>query len=242
MPGRVLDVDLQQWSTGGWVYKFLVLDSEGGYSEVFVDALTLTLSDHHDLAVVGTATTVAQAMRVVDQVDFDVLILDLVLGSEDGLAVARHVLADRPDAGVLVATGSDGSTQMLDAVQLGVRGWVVKTVTAPELVRAVRGVAAGETCIPAEMLASVLVSVSQTSLRSEHVAGMDELTGRELEVLGCLVEGMSRSEIGALLHVSPNTVRTHVQSILHKLKVHSALAAVAIARRAGVSRDNLTSA
>ena len=69
----------------------------------------------------------------------------------------------------------------------------------------------------------------------EHVQGIRELTGRELEVLGCLVEGMSRTEIGLLLHVSPNTVRTHVQSILHKLKVHSALAAVAIARRAGVT-------
>ena len=69
----------------------------------------------------------------------------------------------------------------------------------------------------------------------EHVQGIRELTSRELEVLACLVEGMSRTEIGLLLHVSPNTVRTHVQSILHKLKVHSALAAVAIARRAGIT-------
>ena len=60
------------------------------------------------------------------------------------------------------------------------------------------------------------------------------LTARELDVLRCLIEGLSRNEIGALLHVSPNTVRTHIQSILHKLNVHSALTAVAFARRAGV--------
>ena len=53
-------------------------------------------------------------------------------------------------------------------------------------------------------------------------------------MLRCLIEGLSRNEIGALLHVSPNTVRTHIQSILHKLNVHSALTAVAFARRAGV--------
>lgn len=209
--------------------------------EVFVDALALTLEDH-EIEVVGTATTVGEALRVLDQVDFDVLVLDLALAGEDGLTIARHVLAARPDAGVLVTTGFDGSTQMLDAVQMGVRGWVLKTATARDLVAAIRGVASGQTCIPADMLASVLVSVSQNPLRAEHVAGIDELTGRELEVLCCLVDGMSRAEIGELLHVSPNTVRTHVQSILHKLKVHSALAAVAIARRAGVTRASVPSA
>ena len=96
--------------------------------------------------------------------------------------------------------------------------------------------ARGETRIPADLLAEVLVSLSRGQHTTvEHVQGIRELTSRELEVLACLVEGMSRTEIGLLLHVSPNTVRTHVQSILHKLKVHSALAAVAIARRAGIT-------
>lgn len=211
--------------------------------EVFVDALALTLGDHPDIEVVGTATSVSQALRVVDQVDYDVLVLDLVMAGEDGMTVARHALGRAAGTGVLVTTGCEGSTQMLDAVQLGVRGWLVKTATAGELVDAVRGVARGETRIPADLLASVLVSVSQRARGgAEHLAGIDELTARELEVLGCLVDGLSRAEIGALLHVSPNTVRTHVQSILHKLKVHSALAAVAIARRAGISRATLTSA
>ena len=117
------------------------------------------------------------------------------------------------------------------------RGWVSKTETADALVDAIRGVARGETRIPADLLAGVLVSLSRRSSTPpwSTIQGIRELTGRELEVLGCLVEGMSRTEIGTLLHVSPNTVRTHVQSLLHELKVHSALAAVAIARRAGVT-------
>jgi DNA-binding NarL/FixJ family response regulator len=150
--------------------------------------------------------------------------------------MAREALRHHPGLGIVVATGADTGEQVLEAVQVGVRGWVPKTATADALVDAIRGVAHGETRIPADLLAGVLVSISRGQRATlENVQGLRDLTGRELEVLACLVEGMSRTEIGELLHVSPNTVRTHVQSILHKLKVHSALAAVAIARRAGIS-------
>ena len=209
--------------------------------EVFVDALALCLGDHADLEVHGAATSVGHAIRLLDQVEFDVLVLDLDLAGEDGLAVARYALHSHPGVGVLVTTGTDSGPQVVEAVQLGVRGWVSKTATAAALVDAIRGVARGETRIPADLLAEVLVAMSRgTRAPMEHVQGIADLTSRELEVLGCLVDGLSRTEIGELLHVSPNTVRTHVQSILHKLKVHSALAAVAIARRAGITGADLT--
>ncbi|SDP01002.1 DNA-binding response regulator, NarL/FixJ family, contains REC and HTH domains [Pedococcus dokdonensis] len=204
--------------------------------EVFVDALALCLGDYPDLEVQGSATTVAQGLRMLRELSCDVVVLDLALAGEDGLALAREALSEDPTLGIVVATGADAGDQIVEAVQLGVRGWVTKTETADSLVDAIRGVARGETRIPADLLAEVLVSLSRGQHSAvEHVQGIQELTGRELEVLACLVEGMSRTEIGLLLHVSPNTVRTHVQSILHKLKVHSALAAVAIARRAGVT-------
>jgi DNA-binding NarL/FixJ family response regulator len=204
--------------------------------EVFVDALALCLGDYPDIVVQGSATGVAQGLRRLQEVECDVVVLDLALAGEDGLMLARQALAQDPTLGIVVATGAEAGDQIVEAVQLGVRGWVTKTETADALVDAIRGVARGETRIPADLLAEVLVSLSRGQHTTvEHVQGIRELTSRELEVLACLVEGMSRTEIGLLLHVSPNTVRTHVQSILHKLKVHSALAAVAIARRAGVT-------
>jgi DNA-binding NarL/FixJ family response regulator len=212
--------------------RVLIVDDH----EVFADALALCLGDYPDLQVVGTATTAARGLAMLDGLGCDVVVLDLVLGAEDGLSVAREALRRHPGVGIVVATGAEAGEQVVEAVQLGVRGWVAKTVTADALVAAVRGVARGETHLPAELLANVLVSLSRGQRAVlEHVQGIADLTSRELEVLGCLVEGMSRTEIGDLLHVSPNTVRTHVQSILHKLKVHSALAAVAIARRAGIT-------
>ena len=204
--------------------------------EVFVDALALCLGEYPDIEVQGSATSVAQGLRRLRETQCDVVVLDLALAGEDGLTLAREALAQDPTLGIVVATGAEAGDQIVEAVQLGVRGWVSKTETAESLVDAIRGVARGETRIPADLLAEVLVSLSRGQHTTvEHVQGIRELTSRELEVLACLVEGMSRTEIGLLLHVSPNTVRTHVQSILHKLKVHSALAAVAIARRAGVT-------
>jgi len=201
-----------------------------------VDALALCLGDYPDIVVQGSATTVAQGLRRLRESPCDVVVLDLALAGEDGLTLAREALAEDPTLGIVIATGAEAGDQIVEAVQLGVRGWVTKTETADALVDAIRGVARGETRIPADLLAEVLVSLSRGQHTTvEHVQGIRELTSRELEVLACLVEGMSRTEIGLLLHVSPNTVRTHVQSILHKLKVHSALAAVAIARRAGIT-------
>ncbi len=201
-----------------------------------MDALALCLGDYPDIEVQGSATSVAQGLRRLRETQCDVVVLDLALAGEDGLTLAREALADDPTLGIVIATGAEAGDQIVEAVQLGVRGWVSKTETADALVDAIRGVARGETRIPADLLAEVLVSLSRGQHTTvEHVQGIRELTSRELEVLACLVEGMSRTEIGLLLHVSPNTVRTHVQSILHKLKVHSALAAVAIARRAGIT-------
>jgi len=204
--------------------------------QVFVDALAVRLADDPDFHVVGKATSSEQALDVLSSTPCDVVTLDLLLAGEDGLALGHEILRRWPEAGVVVVTGVEGGEQVLEAVQMGVRGWVSKVGTVDSLTTALRGVARGETHIPADLLTQVLVSLSgQPQATLTEAEGIRSLTQRELDVLGCLVEGMSRNEIGELLHVSPNTVRTHVQSILHKLKVHSALAAVAIARRAGVN-------
>ena len=203
--------------------------------QVFVDALAVRLADEPDFVIVGKASNAEQALEVLSSTSCDVVTLDLLLGDDDGLALGREILRRWPQTGIVVVTGVEGGEQVLEAVQSGIRGWVSKVANIDSLTAALRGVSRGETHIPAALLTNVLVSLSgQPQASVTEAEGIRSLTQRELDVLSCLVEGMSRNEIGELLHVSPNTVRTHVQSILHKLKVHSALAAVAIARRAGV--------
>lgn len=121
------------------------------------------------------------------------------------------------------------------AVQMGDRNWVAQQSAIESLPTAARGAARGETHQPAAELTQVPASLSERNRspipQAEAIA---LLTARELDVLRCLIEGLTRTQIGLLLHISPNTVRTHIQSILHKLDVHSALTAVAFARRAEI--------
>ena len=202
---------------------------------VFAEALAGRLSDEPDLEVVGTASGPAEAFELFSRNDIDVVVLDLDLAGEDGLAVGRQLRDQWPDLGIVVVTAAADDSRVAEAVQMGVRGWVAKQSAIESLLTAVRGAARGEIHLPAAILTRVLVSLSERNRSYEPEAeAIAILTARELEVLRGLTEGLSRNQIGTLLDVSPNTVRTHIQSILHKLNVHSALAAAAFARRAGV--------
>jgi len=202
---------------------------------VFAEALASRLADEPDLESVGTAGSSAEALELFSHNEIDVVALDLDLAGEDGLAVGRQLRDQWPDLGIVVVTGVSDDDRVYEAVQMGVRGWVAKQNAIESLLVAIRGAARGETHLPAALLTRVLVSLSERSRSSTpEAAAIALLTARELDVLRCLMEGLSRNEIGAMLHVSPNTVRTHIQSILRKLNVHSALTAVAFARRAGV--------
>ena len=202
---------------------------------VFAEALAGRLSVEPDLAVVGTAGSSVEALDLFSHHEIDVVTLDLDLGGEDGLAVGRRLRDRWPDLGIVVVTAAADDDRVCEAMEMGVRGWAAKQGAIEAVLSAVRGAARGDTCLPSALLARVQVSRSETggSFTPEADA-IALLTARELDVLRCLMEGLSRNELGALLHVSPNTVRTHVQSILRKLNVHSALTAVALARRAGI--------
>ena len=201
---------------------------------LFAEALASRLSVEPDLQIAGTAGSSAEAMELFSHHEIDVVTLDLVLAREDGLAVGRKLLNQWPNLGIVIVTGAADSDRVSEAVQMGVRGWVAKQSAVEALLIAVRGAARGETHLPAALLTRVLASLSERARPSPEAEDIALLTARELDVLRCLMEGRSRNEVAALLHISPNTVRTHIQSILHKLNVHSALTAVAFARRAGV--------
>ncbi|HEY8823031.1 MAG TPA: response regulator transcription factor [Dermatophilaceae bacterium] len=202
---------------------------------VFAEALAGRLSDEPDIEVVGIAPAAAEAFELFLHHEIDVVLLDLDLAGEDGLAVGRQLRDQWPDLGIVVVTASADDSRAVEAVQMGVRGWVGKQNRIESLLTAVRGAARGEIHLPAAILTRVLVSLSERSRSfAPDAEAIAILTARELEVLRGLTEGLSRNQIGTLLDVSPNTVRTHIQSILHKLNVHSALAAAAFARRAGV--------
>ena len=211
--------------------RIAVLDEH----RLFAEALATRLSIEPDLAVIGTAASSGESLDLFSHNAIDVVTLDLDLAGQDGLAVGRRLLDRWPDLGIVVVTGAAGDDRVAEAVKMGVRGWVAKQDPIEALLFAVRGAARGETHLQAALMTRVLGALSERGRPSTpETDSIATLTAREVDVLRGLMEGLSRTEVGAMLRISPNTVRTHIHSILLKLNVHSALNAVALARRAGV--------
>jgi DNA-binding NarL/FixJ family response regulator len=201
---------------------------------IFAEALVCRLNAEPGVQAVA-ATTIEHARRVLGERRFDVLLLDLDIGGTDGLRFAVEALSERPDLRVVVVTAGEDQNQVVDAVRVGIAGWVAKSEPVEHLLAVVTGSLRGETWIPPRFLTHVLAELKSAQRdRAEHESMLGRLTRREREILGWLVAGMSLDAIASQLFLSRNTVRTHIQNMLGKLNVHSAVAAVAVARRAGV--------
>jgi DNA-binding NarL/FixJ family response regulator len=211
------------------VKYLLVLDDYA----TFADAMATRLNAEPGLRAFA-ATTIEQAQLIMREHRFDGLLLDLNLGcGHDGLRFAAVALAAQPDLRIVVVTGSNDGRQVVDAVRAGVLGWVRKDEPIQHLLEVVRGALLGETWIPPRLLTGVIdemKAAQRHNTESDILIG--KLTRREREILGLLAAGLSIDEICSRLVLSRNTVRTHVQNIIGKLGVHSAVAAVAVARRA----------
>jgi DNA-binding NarL/FixJ family response regulator len=185
-------------------------------------------------------TTIEEARWALDERLFDVLLLDINLDGHNGLRFAGEALSDYPGLRIVVVTASLDDSLAVEAVRIGVSAWVPKDHPIEQLVSAMRGALRGETWIPPRILTLVLADLrSGRGGQREHDVLLAKLTRREKEVLGYLVAGVSVDAIAGQLYVSRYTVRTHIQNLLVKLNVHSALAAVAMARRAGLSGPDL---
>jgi DNA-binding NarL/FixJ family response regulator len=218
--------------TSSW--NLLVLDDYA----TFADAIASRLNAEPGIEATA-ATTVEQARRVMARRVVDGLLLDLDLNPHHGLQFAAEALQTQPRVRIVVVTGADDERQVVDAVRLGVVGWVGKDEPVEHLLAVVRGTLRGETWIPPRLLTGVIASLragnSHSAVGSELAA---ILTRREHEVLSLMVAGMSADSIAAQLFLSRNTIRTHIQNLIGKLGVHSAVAAVAVARRAGWPTDS----
>lgn len=201
----------------------------------FCEALAARLEQEPDLRVVATATTVDEARRIMRGRRIDVAVVDVdggdVLGRLDrpltppGVPTALVGMAAAHDVAVLAA-----------AVRAGFRGWVPKDDGVQTLLSTLRTVHQFGTCIPPQLLTGLLLHLmNEGDERRAAALPFAALTRRELEVLRAMAVGASRPEIAEKLSISPNTVRTHAQSILNKLGVHTTLAAVRLARTAGLA-------
>ncbi|MEV7421364.1 MULTISPECIES: response regulator transcription factor [unclassified Streptomyces] len=159
----------------------------------------------------------------------------------DGISLVAGVRAGQPSVRTVVLAEKDDPGRAALALQAGASGWVAKDCSLQRLLAVMRGVLRDETHLPAALLTGVLRELTAARKhRTESERLVESLTPREREVLRCMVAGLGRKAVAERLFLSPHTVRTHMQNVLGKLGVHSTLAAVALARRAGVGPVDLT--
>lgn len=208
--------------------------------QLFRAGIASLLEREPDIEVVGQAPNGAEAVKLGQQLQPDVALLDIQMPVMGGLDAARQLLTQRPQLKIIMLTISDSDRDLFTAVKAGAQGYLLKGSTSTqELVTAVRQVAAGEAIIAPTLVPLLLAEFSHLSQEQEvnQAAAEPEealhqvLTERELEVLHQVSQGLTNREIAAKLFISENTVRSHLRNILDKLHVQNRLQAAALLKR-----------
>ena len=188
-----------------------------------VDSVGRFLADEDDITMVGSADGGGQALARIQEIEPDVAIMDVRMPELDGVEVARRLAAAGSPTAVILYTAHGERALVIEAIDAGVRGFVLKESPLTDLVRAVRLVAAGRTYVD-PVLAGVLAGPDAT-------ARIPGLTKREREVLRLLADGMRNEQVAEELGISPLTVRTHIEKAMEKLEADTRTQAVANALR-----------
>jgi DNA-binding NarL/FixJ family response regulator len=182
------------------------------------------LEDAPDLRVVGEAADGEEAVRLAQELQPRVIVMDCALPGVSGLVATRRILEKLPNTAVLMLSMHSEDTLVKQALQAGARGYILKSAVDLELVTAVRNVAAGQTVLDPQV-------ARPASLKGERDYG---LTARELEILQLIVDGKSNKEIASQLDLSANTVAVHRANIMEALGIHKTAELVVYAIRNGL--------
>src|SRR5579859_233336 len=195
--------------------RVFIVDDHG----LFRSGVRSELGD--DVEVVGEADDVAPAIARIGEHLPDVVLLDVHLPGGGGQAVVTAVKAEHPEVRFLALSASDAPEDVIAVIRAGARGYVTKTISGADLVDAVRRVAAGDAVFSPRLAGFVLDAFATGAAQQSPPLDpeLDQLTGREREVLRLIARGYTYKEIARELFISVKTVETHVSSVLRKLQL-----------------------
>jgi len=196
--------------------------------------LKAVLGAARDIDVVGEASNGREAITLVNRLNPDVVIMDLTMAEMDGMTATKTIAEQGSAARVLVLTMHTEEEYLVQVLQAGAAGYIVKSAADRELVDAVRTVARGEVYVQPTAARVLARGLTQKDPHAEERARFEKLTEREQDVLKMVAQGYTAPEIGAKLYISPKTVDTYKQRINEKLGLQHRADYVKLALRLGL--------
>jgi two-component system, NarL family, response regulator NreC len=197
--------------------RILVADDHG----IVRQGLRFVLEKQADMEVAGEATDGREAVRLAEELNPNVIVMDIGMPQLNGLEAAAQIVKRNTEAAVIILSMHTDEVYLVRALTSGVKGYLVKGSADQDLVAAVRAVAVGK-CFFSPVIAQMLAEDYTRQLQQKQVQdSYDLLTEREKEVLQLLAEGKSNKEVATVLNVSPYTVETHRTHLMQKLNLHN---------------------
>jgi two-component system, NarL family, response regulator LiaR len=192
--------------------------------------LEQALSKYSQLEIVEHADDGYLGVRAALKHQPDLIIMDIGLPRLDGIAAAKQIKAELPTVRIVMLTSHTIQTEVIAALAAGADAYCVKGAKVERLVKAISVVQDGATYLDPQ-IAKLVVANLKTPTPNKNIGSLSE---REMQVLELIVEGKSNPQIAKTLHLSPNTIKTHVRSIMNKLAVDDRVQAAVVALRAGL--------
>lgn len=210
--------------------RILVVDDE----TVVREGVVAILSYQSDLEVVGEASDGISAVEIARRTKPDVILLDMVMPKQDGLATIPQLKEIVPDARILVVTSFAESDRVYQTIKAGAIGYLLKDATRVQLLQAIRDVARGQASIHPSVAMKVIHEIDHPA---EILYTADPLTPRELDTLRLIARGLSNQEIAKTLTVHERTVAKYVSNVLDKLHLANRTQAALYAIREGIAES-----
>jgi len=198
------------------------------------EGLRAVLARQATMQVVGEAADGREALKVIERISPDIIVMDISMPGLNGIEVTRQILKMHPNIKVLALSMHDDQEYVYDILQAGASGYVLKNRASSELVNAIEAVSRGECYLCPTVAAKVVEQYVRRGDDGSVVGRPPELTGREREVLQLVVEGHSTQATAGRLGISPKTVEVHRANIASKLAIHDLPGLVKYAIRKGL--------
>ncbi len=193
--------------------RILIVDDHAMLRE----GMRTLLSPEKDFEIVGEATNGEEAVRLAGELKPDIVIMDIVMPVMNGVEATRQIRQLYPDVAVLVLSAFSDIRYIVDLLEAGARGYLLKSSAGKELVKAIRAVRAGESVLDPEVTHKLVQRLASLSRTPEEREAGAQLTARELEILKWAARGLSNKEISEKLFISLRTVKAHLTNIFNKL-------------------------